>query len=63
MLLSAAVIVLPAESTIANVTGLAQVPLVDARKKPPLAATTFGMNVTAVGNDAVIVYGGTPPKM
>ena len=63
VLMSVAVVVLPAESWIANVSGLTHVPLVVARKKPPLDPTTDGEITTAVGNVDATVYGGVPPKM
>ena len=62
-LISDAVIVLPAASTIENVSGFTQNPFVVARKKPPEAPTTVGEIVIACGNDGVTVYGGVPPKM
>ena len=61
MLRSCAVVVLPAESWIVNVSGLTQVPLVVARKKLPLDPTTEGETTTPVGKVEATVYGGVPP--
>ena len=59
--MSVAVVCLPAESTIVNVSGLTQVPLVIASKNLPLAVTIELTSVTPVGNVDATVYGGLPP--
>ena len=53
----------PAESVIANVRPVKQMPFVMTVNAPPLTGTGTPANDTAVGKFVATIYGGVPPKM
>ena len=53
----------PAESVIANVRPVKQMPFVMTVNAPPLVRTGTPANDTAVGKFVATMYGGVPPKM
>ena len=61
LLISLAVVWSPAASTIENVNGSTQEPLVVALKEPPATLTIELTKVTDAGNVDVTRYGGVPP--